>query len=98
MLKVDLSVMDHELQQLRDEEIVPTAHLNAYLCAAVIVPVMDGCPVRYGDLDYDQFDDLDIQMASEYCDALGDRMRELARLSAAISDLDACAIKRRAFC
>ncbi len=98
MQKINLSAMSALLNGLPEEELVPTNGVNPYLLEHVIRALLQGKKVRYGDLDYDQFEDQDLRLACRYCDELESKERELLRLADQIQCTNACAVKLRAFC
>ena len=98
MLKIDMSAMDRNLRNLPDEEMIPTTHLNPYLLASIIHPILNGETIRYCEVDYNQFDDLDLQNACDYCSDLNRKAYQLAGLSRAVWNTEACAISQRIFC
>lgn len=97
MQKIDLSAMDHILRDLPEEEMVSTKELNPYLMESVIQPILRGESIRYRDLDYDQFDEMDLQHGYTYCEALDSLTYQLLHLAESIYELDACPITRRTF-
>ena len=98
MFKIDLFTISTLLHDLPGEELVPTKNLNSYLMESVIQPILQGKKVHYGDLDYDQFDDLDLHRAHGYCSALSNAGYKLLTLSKAIHNADACASRQCVFC
>ena len=98
MFKIDLFTMSNLLCGLPGEELISTEDLNPYLVESVIQPVLQRKEVCYGDLDYDQFSDLDLQYAYDYYCALYRMRHSLSVLSTAIRDADACASRQHAFC
>lgn len=98
MPQVNLKTLNQALLRLPAEEIVSTKFVSPYLLEHVIIPLQQNRSVCYGDLDYDQFDDLELRDASGYCDKLEGASCHLKRLEDAIAHTTACPIKQRAFC
>lgn len=98
MPKISLSTMQKLLSDLPQEVLLSAEHVNSYLLEHVICALQSGKEVRYGDLDYDQFDDQDLRLACQYCEDLDSVESRLSHLSDQIRDTEACAIKQRAFC
>ncbi len=98
MPSIDLSVLQKNLHEQSQEETVPFDYVNRYLLDKVIFPVRNGECVRYGDIDFDQFDDLDLRYASGYCRELHGMSYRLDGFIRTIRQTEACAIKHRAFC
>lgn len=98
MPQINLEILQESLHGLPEEELVATDLVSPYLLNRVILPLQRNETVCYGDLDYDQFDDLELRNASSYCDSLSSAAYELERLTDSIQRVTACSIKRRAFC
>ena len=98
MPQVDLKALNQALLSLPAEEIVSTKFVSPYLLEHVIVPLQQNQPVCYGDLDYDQFDDLELRDASGYCDELSRAAYRLEKLAGNIEHVQACPILKRTFC
>lgn len=98
MPQINLEVLQTTLQSLPSEEIVSAESVSPYLLSHVIRPVQQGQVIRYRDLDFDQFDDLDLEHASDYCSRISDMQYKLGHLSNVIGQTSACAIRRRSFC
>lgn len=98
MQKINLSTMQKLLSGLSQEVLVSAGNVNPYLLEHVICALQKGKKVRYGDLDYDQFEDQDLRLACQYCEDLESVERHLSNLSERIKGAEACAVKQRVFC
>lgn len=97
-MKISMKALAERLEQVEPEEAVPSEGMNPYLLQHIIEPMRKGIPVRYGEIDYEQFDDMDLRRAAGYCDALEMLSYRLERLAEQVRRADACAVKQRVFC
>lgn len=97
-MKISMKVFMEELKQTEPEEAVSSEGLSPYLQQHIIEPMRQGIPVRYGEIDYEQFDDMDLRRAAGYCAALEMLSYRLEGLAEQVRRADACAVKQRVFC
>ena len=98
MLKLDLNLLQMRFSQAEQTETVSTENVNPYLLEHIIRPLLRGETIRYGDVDYDRFEDEDLRSASGYCDEIGHTEYKLSQLQNDIAGLNPCACKLRTFC
>jgi hypothetical protein len=65
-----LKQLAERISQAEESPPVPTEGVNPYLIESVLKPLLKDEPLRYGDIDYDAFDDEDLRDLAEYCEAL----------------------------
>ena len=97
-MQLDLKALRTLLEKAPQEETVDSSDVNPYLLQKVLFPLLAGTDLRYGDIDYSQFEADDLRELAHYCDERGSMRHRLADLKCRLVDAAACACKHRAFC
>lgn len=97
-MNLDIKLLTHRFSHAKEGEPVSTAEVSPYLLEHVIRPLMRGEKVRYGDIDYDQFEDVDLRVASGYCEDIYCVARKLEQFVGDISNTESAARRTRVFC
>lgn len=97
-MKLDLELLSMLFFQAQEGPPVSTEGVNPYLLENVLKPFLRRETLRYGDLDYDAFEDDDLHRFSEYCRELYDAGSKLDQLSATMSKTQPEPCKQRMFC
>ncbi len=97
-MKLDLKLLSIRFFQAQEGPPVPTEGVSPYLLEHVLKPYIRNETVRYGDLDYDAFEDDELQRFSEYCGELYNAAYKLDQFSDTMSKTRPEPCKRRVFC
>lgn len=97
-MNLDLKLLTRRFSQANAGEPVPTEEVNLYLLEQVIRPLLSGEKVRYGDIDYDAFEDVDLRVASSYCDDIFQVVYKLEQFVGDIANTQPAARRMRTFC
>ena len=97
-MKLDLCTFRDTIFQTAEEEPVSTQGVNTYLLEAVIRPTLRGNVPRYGELDYDSFDDIDLRVACDYCERRDKVSYRLETLTKTVSKAAPTACCTRSYC
>lgn len=77
---------------------MPKGNTNPYLIETIIKPLLAGKSVKYGDIDFSEFELDELRTAAGYCDDISRTSEKLKSLVANISGAEAAACKTRLFC
>ena len=97
-MQLDLKALRTLLKEAPQEETVDSSDVNPYLLQKVLMPLLAGTDLRYGDIDYSQFEADDLRQLSHYCDMRGGTLHRLFGLKKQLTEATPCACKHRAFC
>lgn len=97
-MKLDLKLLSARFFQAEDGPPVPTEGVNPYLLEHVLHPYMREEPVRYGEIDYDAFEDDELRCFSNYCEELYSAAYKLNQFSKTVASACPEARRQRAFC
>ena len=97
-MAVDLNVLRQKLSDLDTEETVDSSEVNPYLLNKVLRPILDGAELRYGDIDYSEFDPDDIRVLAHYCKMCDQVSYRLSETVEQIIKAQPAASATRAFC
>lgn len=97
-MNLDLKLLSRRFSQAEAGEPVSTEEVSPYLLEHLIRPLLSGEKVRYGDIDYDKFEDIDLRVASGYCDDLWQVANKLEQCVGDIAKTEPTARRVRAFC
>ena len=97
-MKVDLNILRKKLSELPSEETVDSSEVNPYLLNEVLRPLLAGTELRYGDVDYSQFEADDLRMIAHYCDMRDSVCSGLRNLLVGIAESVPSACKKKAYC
>lgn len=97
-MKMDLKGLCRQLTQAKEEETVSSREVNPYLLNQVLRPLMREDCVRLKDIDFEQFDSVEIRVLANYYESLEMEGRKLMELTGAIAGLEPTSCKVRRFC
>lgn len=97
-MNLDLKQLSKRFSQAEAGEPVSTEEVNPYLLEHLIRPLLRNEPVRYGDIDYDAFEDIDLRIASGYCNDLWQVANKLEQFVGDIASTQPAARRVRVFC
>jgi len=97
-MQLDLNALRKQLEKAPQEETVDSSDVNPYLLNEVLRPMMAGVDLRYGDIDFSQFDGDDLHTLAHYHGEVRQTSGALRSLSEKLSEAEASACKVRAFC
>ncbi len=97
-MNLDLKLLSKRFSQAAAGEPVSTEEVNPYLLEYLIRPLLRGARVCYGDIDYDEFEDIDLRVASGYCDDLCAVSYKMEQFVGDIANVAPAAHRARAFC
>lgn len=97
-MELNLKHLSERLAAAQSEDTVPKGDTNPYLIAAIIEPILAGKTVKYGDIDFSEFELDDLRRAAGYCGDISHTSYKLKSLVENISVSEAAACKTRSFC
>lgn len=97
-MKMDRKALCHKLKAAKEAETVPKANVNAYLLEKVLSPTLMGKAPRLNEINYDQFEEEDIEELADYCEQLEITSGKLSRFVGAVAFFDAIPCRTRQFC
>lgn len=97
-MAVDLRVLCQKLSDLDAEETVDSSEVNPYLLNEVLRLIQNGIALRYGDIDYSEFDPDDIRVLAYYCKTCDQVSYQLNETIKKIIKIPPAASVTRAFC
>ena len=97
-MEVNMKRLSERLSTAQSEDTVPRGNTNPYLITTIIEPLLAGKSVKYGDIDFSEFELDELRTAAGYCDEISRTSDKLKSLVANISRSEAAACKTRAFC
>ena len=97
-MELNLKRLAESFSAAKAEETVPKGDTSPYLIATIINPILAGKSVKYGDIDFSEFDLDDLRRAFGYCGDISRTSYKLETLVANISASEAAACKARSFC
>jgi len=97
-MKMDLKLLKTRFFQAAEGPPVSTDGVNPYLLEHILKPHLRGKPVRYGDIDYDAFENDDLYRFSEYCEELNAAGSRLDQFTGTLAAIEPEACKKRTFC
>lgn len=98
-MKIDLHRFAEKLKHIEAEDTVSGKdEVLPYLYDHILLPLLSGHLVRYGDIDFDAFEADDLRVLSYYCDEIGRTVYRLENLNRKLIETPPAAGRRRAFC
>ena len=97
-MELNLKRLAESLSEAQTEDTVPKGDTSPYLIATIINPILAGKSVKYGDIDFSEFELDDLRTAAGYCEDISMTMYKLERLVANMAASEAAACKTRSFC
>ncbi len=97
-MKMDLKSLCRQLAQANEEETVSSREVNPYLLNQVLRPLIREDCVRLMDIDFEQFDSVDIRVLASYYESLEMEGRKLMERTGAIAGIEPMACRTRRFC
>ena len=97
-MELNLKRLAESFSAAQAEETVPKGDTNPYLLATIIEPLLARRSVKYGDIDFSEFELDDLRRAAGYCDDISKTSYKLETLVANMSASEATACKTRSFC
>ena len=98
-MKIDLHRFAEKLKHTEAEDTVPgKEEVLPYLYNYILLPLLSGRLVRYGDIDFDAFEADDLRVLSYYCDEINRTVSRLERLNQNLIETPPAASRHRAFC
>lgn len=97
-MDLNLKRLSGRLSTAQSEDTVPKGNTNPYLITAIIEPMLAGKGVKFGDIDFSEFELDELRTAAGYCDEISRTSAKLEKLVANLSISKAAACKTRAFC
>lgn len=97
-MEFSLKHLSERLLAMQSEDTVPKGDTNSYLIAAIIEPILAGKTVKYGDIDFSEFELDDLRRAAGYCGDISSTSYKLKNLVENICGSEAAACKTRSFC
>lgn len=97
-MKMNLKDLCRQLAQATEEETVSSRDVNSYLLNQVLRPLMREDRIRLKDIDFEQFDSVDIRVLANYYESLEMEGRKLTELTGAIAGMEPMACRARRFC
>lgn len=97
-MNLDLKLLTKRFLQAEEEESVSAEEVNPYLLEYVIRPLLRGETVRYGEIDYGEFEDFDLRAASHYCDGIYSVAHRLEQFAGDVANTAPAPLRQRVFC
>ena len=98
-MKIDLHRFSEKLKSIEAEDTVPgKEEVLPYLYNHILLPLLSGRLVRYGDIDFDAFEADDLRVLSYYCDEINRTVSRLEHLNQKLIETSPAASRHRAFC
>ena len=97
-MELNLKHLSERFFTAQTEDTVPKGDTNPYLMKTIIEPLLAGKSVKYGDIDFSEFELDELRTAAGYCGDISRTSDKLKSLVANISCSEAAACKTRAFC
>ena len=98
-MKIDLHRFAEKLKCTGAEDTVSgKEEVLPYLYDQILLPLLSGRLVRYGDIDFDAFEADDLRVLSYYCDEINRTVYRLEMLNRKLIETPPSASRRRAFC
>lgn len=98
MMKLDRKSLCRKLEAAEKTETVSKANVNDYLLEKVLRPTLQGKAPRLNEIDYDQFEEEEIDELADYCERLEITSGKLSRFVGAVACFDATPCRARQFC
>ena len=97
-MKINRKVLCREFQHAPAEETVSTEGVNSYLLERVLRPTLRGDPPKLRDIDYDAFDEEDIDELSAYYERMWRASEKLQQFLTAVASVVPVPSRDRHFC
>lgn len=97
-MKMDLKLLSQHFSQAPEGPSVSAEGVNPYLLEHVLEPYLRGEKVRYGDIDYEAFEDIELRAFSEYCENLYDAAYKLEQFTGTLANTRPEARRLQTFC
>ena len=97
-MTLDLKLLSMRFSQMKDEPPVPTDGVNQYLLEKILLPCMNNDTVYLRDIDYEAFDEEDIDLLERYYSDLSKASGKLHQFMDTVRRLPPEAQKTRTFC
>ena len=97
-MELNLKRLSERFFAAQTEDTVPKGDTNPYLIAAIIEPILAGKTVKYGDIDFSEFELDDLRRAAGYCGDISSTSYKLENLVENICGSEAASCKTRSFC
>ena len=97
-LELDLDLLSRNLVKAADEPAAPVEDVSPYLLEHVLNRALNGEPVSVADIDFDAFEDDDVEMLEDHYDKLVDAGRDIRQFAVNLIKTTPVASAVRAFC
>jgi len=98
-MKIDLHRFAEKLKSTASENTVSgKEEVLPYLYDHILLPLLSGRLVRYGDIDFDAFEADDLRVLSYYCDEINRTVYRLEMLNRKLIKTPPAASRHRVFC
>ena len=98
IMELNIAMLTKKLAGAQPEPTVPPGDTNPYLLETIIEPFRCGKTVKYGDIDFSEFELDDLRVAAGYCEKIGRTSMRLEGLVANMSLSECMVCKTRSFC
>ena len=95
---IDFNILQKKLAELPSEEAVDSSEVNPYLLNEVLLPLLAGRSLTYGDIDFSKFEADDLRLLSHYCEERDHVSYSLRTLVGGLAKSMPSACRKRAFC
>ncbi len=97
-MRIDLARLEENLAAKADEPSVPPRETLPYLLEYVWRPLADGKPLRYRDIDFEQFEADDLRVLADYNDRVERLSWQLSDMLGQMDQVPAAHCRWRMFC
>ena len=97
-MELDLKLLFQHLAQVPDEPAVSSEGVSPYLLEHVLTPALNGRTVPISGIDFDAFEENDIETLADYYDRLVSAERKMTGFVSGLSKTVPAAGAVRAFC
>ena len=94
MIHLDLKLLTAILGIAEPMDTNIPADVNHYLAELLLLP----SAVRFGDIDFDAFEESDLPDFEEYCDRISSRNHHVRQVDSAVVRIPPVPLRRRQFC
>ena len=96
-MRLDLDVLHHELRQLKEQEPQYEQELNLYLMDTILPRLEREESVELGEIDFEQFDEEDIFILSDYFNWWERLQYSMCSLNRRLREIPPSSVKTRVF-
>lgn len=97
-MELDFQRMGEAFRRIESADTFPKGEVNAYLWNELVLPLLQGGTLRFGDIDFSRFQADDLHLVEERCAAMERASGKLADLTERLVCLPCAAIQGRAYC